>query len=98
MVGDQSPTIARGAGIFQHRTEAVHKPVSIRVAPENVPALDASAYDVMQSTRRIDSGLTRHKLILHQPNKTGNAYFQHSPPIPIRVYLYSYYYVERTIR
>jgi hypothetical protein len=51
------------------------KPVSIGIVFKNVSSLDTPAYDMMQGTRRIYSGLTWHGHVtsLPQTNENRNA-------------------------
>jgi hypothetical protein len=54
---------------LQNRTESFRKPVSIGIVFKNVSSLDTSAYDMMQGTRRIYSGLTWHVTSFTQTNE-----------------------------
>jgi len=79
MIRNQRPAIAGRGGLLQNRTESFQKPVSIGIVFKNVSSLDTSAYDMMQGTRRIYSGLTWHVTSLPQTNEKRNAQFQHRP-------------------
>ena len=65
----QRPAVTGRGGLLQNRTEPFQKPVSIRIVFKNVSSLDTPAYDMMQGTRRIYSGLTWHVTSLPQTNE-----------------------------
>ena len=69
MIGNQRPAVAGCGGLLQNRTESFQKPVSIGIVFKNVSSLDTSAYDMMQGTRRIYSGLTWHMNSFHHTKK-----------------------------
>jgi hypothetical protein len=73
MIRNQCPAVAGCGGLFQNRTESFQKPVSIGIVFKNVSSLDTPAYDMMQGTRRIYSGLTWHVTSLPQTNEKRNA-------------------------
>jgi len=73
IIWNQRPAIAGRGGLLQNKTESFQKPVSIGIVFKNVSSLDTPAYDMMQSTRRIYSGLTWHAILLPQTIEKGNA-------------------------
>lgn len=73
MIRDQRPAVAGRGGLLQNRTESFQKPVSIGIVFKNVSSLDTSAYDMMQGTRRIYSGLTWHVTSFPHTNEKRNA-------------------------
>ncbi|MBC2693754.1 MAG: hypothetical protein HF982_00425 [Desulfobacteraceae bacterium] len=68
---EKGKIIAGCGGLLQNRTESFQKPVSIGIVFKNVSSLDTLAYDMIQSIRRIYSGLTWHDFIT--TNKEQNA-------------------------
>jgi len=80
MIRNQRPAVAGCGGLLQNRTESFQKPVSVCIVFKNVSSLDTPAYDMMQGTRRIYSGLTWHVTSLPQTNEKRNAQIQ--PPSP----------------
>jgi len=58
MIRNQRPAVAGRGGLLQNRSESFQKPVSIGIVFKNVSPLDTPAYDMMQGTRGIYSGLT----------------------------------------
>ena len=58
VIRNQRPAIAGRGGLLQNRTESFQKLVLIGIVFKNVSSLHTSAYDMMQGTRRIYSGLT----------------------------------------
>jgi len=58
---------------LQNRTESFQKAVSIGIVFKNVSSLHTPAYDMMQETRRIYSGLTWHVTSLSQTNEKRNG-------------------------
>ena len=73
MIRNQRPAVAGCGGLLQNRTESFQKPVSIGIVFKNVSSLDTPAYDMMQGTRRIYSGLTWYVTSLPQTNEKRNA-------------------------
>jgi len=73
MIRNQRPAVAGRGGLLQNRTESFQKPISIGIVFKNVSSLDTPAYDMMQGTRRIYSGLTWHVISLPQTNEKRNA-------------------------
>jgi hypothetical protein len=70
MVGHQGPSLTGGRGFSQNATQTVKKAFSVSIILENISALDSSAYDMMQGSGSIYSGLARHKI--HIPDvQTG---------------------------
>ncbi len=65
------------------RTESFQKPVSINIVFKNVSPLDIPAYDMIQGTRRIYSGLTWHMDSLEQTNEKERL---KSTPLYCRAY------------
>ena len=72
--------VAGCGGHLQNRTESFQKPVSIGIVFKNVSSLDTPAYDMMQGTRRIYSGLTWHVTSLPETNETQT---NTSPFVPL---------------
>ncbi len=81
MIRNQRPAVAGRGGLLQNRTESFQKPVSIGIVFKNVSSLDTPAYDMMQGTRRIYSGLTWHAISLPQINEIRNAQIQPRPAL-----------------
>jgi hypothetical protein len=73
MIRNQRPAVAGRGALLQNRSEFFKKPVSIGIVFKNVSPLDAPAYDMMQGTRGIYSGLTWHVSSLPQINEKRNA-------------------------
>ncbi len=73
MIRNQRPAVAGRGGLLQNRTESFQKPVSIGIVFKNVSSLDTPAYEMMQGTRGIYSGLTWHVSSLPQINEKRNA-------------------------
>jgi hypothetical protein len=69
----QRSAIAGCGALLQNRAESFNKSVSISIVFKNILSLDTPAYDVMQGTRRIYSGLTWHVTLLPQANEKRNA-------------------------
>jgi hypothetical protein len=55
VVGDQRPGLTNALGFFQHTPETPKELLSIAIIPENLPALDPPADDVLQRTRCVDA-------------------------------------------
>jgi len=85
MIRNQRPAIAGRGGLLQNRTDSFQKSVSIGIVFKNVSSLDTSEYDMMQSTRRIYSGLTWHVTSFPHTNEKRNAQFQHRPSLRLRI-------------
>jgi hypothetical protein len=60
VVGYQSPCVAGGLGCTQDRLQSFEKVDAVGVLPKNPAALDTTANDMVQGTRGIDAGSTRH--------------------------------------
>ena len=82
MIWNQRLAVAGRGGLLQNRSESFQKPVSIGIVFKNVPPLDTPAYDMMQGTRDIYSGLTWRVISLQQINDKRNATIQPRPLLP----------------
>ncbi len=80
MIGHQRPAVAGCGCLLQNRTESFQKPISIGIVFKNVSSLDTPAYDMMQGTRRIYSGLTWHVTYYHKQMKIEKPNFN---PVPL---------------
>ncbi len=83
MIRNQRPAIAGRGGLLQNKSESFQKPVSIGIVFKNVSSLDTPAYDMMQSTQGIYSGLTWHVTSLPHINEKRNAPIQPRPPLQL---------------
>ncbi len=81
MIRNQRPAVAGRGCLLQNRSESFQKPVSIGIVFKNVSSLDTPAYDMMQGTRRIYSGLTWHVTSLSQTNEKRNTQIQPRPAL-----------------
>jgi len=73
VIRNQRPAVAGRGGLLQNRSESFQKSVSVGIVFKNVSSLDTPAYDMMQGTRGIYSGLTWHVISLPQINEKRNA-------------------------
>jgi hypothetical protein len=60
VVGHEAPGVDDEVSILAQFCHAVQKIFPVLIGPENVCPFDAPAHDVMQSSRRIQSWLSRH--------------------------------------
>ena len=56
----QSPCVAESFGLTQNSLQPLEKIVAVGILPKDPAAFDAMANDMVQGTRGIDAGFTRH--------------------------------------
>jgi hypothetical protein len=62
MIAEEGPGVTRGLRVGEQRAHALYKARPVAVIPEDQSALDASDDDVVEDSRRIETGMTGHGL------------------------------------
>jgi hypothetical protein len=60
MVGHQGPCEAGRMAVCKNLSKAIEEGITISVGPENVPSLDPTNHDVVESTWGVYSSFSRH--------------------------------------
>lgn len=61
MVGDQEPGMAGGLCLLEDLAQSLQEMLLVGIGFEHLPPFDAPAHDVMEQSRRVDSGFARHE-------------------------------------
>jgi hypothetical protein len=73
VIRQKGPGVTSGPRGGQHRPEAVHEILSVRIIPENGLPLDAAADDMVERSGRIQAGPTWHEGLLSHPYEPSNS-------------------------
>jgi len=79
VIREQDPGIARSGGLGKNRPEPIHKSIPILAILEDSSALYPPHNDVMQSTRGIDTPLSRHEVNISNRTWLVNLYLYGRP-------------------
>ena len=66
MIGDKSPGKTAGTGFFNYCSEPIEEIKSVAIVFKNIRPFDSSDNDVMQGSRSIYAGFSRHDQLISQ--------------------------------